>query len=164
MAGMEGEKQLIEQRIVLPSRARSRRAVRSFTAEGGRPVRPAGHRKTSFAKAVAGRLGWPFIEVFHSRLAAPDVAMSSALREAFATVMELEAAMIFIDEVEEIAGCRGESLRFRTRSDERIAQADTDVPPARRAIADLRDELGAVARPGVSAARQIRLHHPGRST
>jgi transitional endoplasmic reticulum ATPase len=32
--------------------------------------------------------------------------MASALREAFATVMELEAAVVFIDEVEEIAGSR----------------------------------------------------------
>jgi SpoVK/Ycf46/Vps4 family AAA+-type ATPase len=32
--------------------------------------------------------------------------MASALREAFATLMELEAAVVFIDEVEEIAGCR----------------------------------------------------------
>jgi SpoVK/Ycf46/Vps4 family AAA+-type ATPase len=67
---------------------------------------PPGTGKTSFAKAVAGRLGWPFVELFPSRLATPDVAMASALRDAFATLMELEAALVFIDEVEEIAGCR----------------------------------------------------------
>ncbi|MBV8291152.1 MAG: ATP-binding protein, partial [Mycobacterium sp.] len=67
---------------------------------------PPGTGKTSFAKAVAGRLGWPFVELFPSRLAAPDVAMASALREAFATLMELESAVVFIDEVEEIAGSR----------------------------------------------------------
>ncbi len=107
MAGMETEKQIIEQRIVLP-------LVEPETAAryGVSPPKavilfgPPGTGKTSFAKAVAGRLGWPFVELFPSRMAAPDVAMASALREAFATLMELEAALVFIDEVEEIAGCR----------------------------------------------------------
>ena len=107
MAGMEREKQLIEKRIVLP-------LVEPSTAAqyGVSPPKavilfgPPGTGKTSFAKAVAGRLGWPFVELFPSRLATPDVAMASALREAFATLMELEAAVVFIDEVEEIAGSR----------------------------------------------------------
>lgn len=107
MAGMETEKQIIERRIVLP-------LVEPNTAAeyGVSPPKavilfgPPGTGKTSFAKAVAGRLGWPFVELFPSRLATPDVAMASALREAFATLMELEAALVFIDEVEEIAGCR----------------------------------------------------------
>ena len=107
MAGMETEKQIIERRIVLP-------LVEPNTAAeyGVSPPKavilfgPPGTGKTSFAKAVAGRLGWPFVELFPSRLATPDVAMASALREAFATLMELEAAVVFIDEVEEIAGCR----------------------------------------------------------
>jgi transitional endoplasmic reticulum ATPase len=107
MAGMEVEKQVIERRLVLP-------LVEPGTASqyGVSPPKavilfgPPGTGKTSFAKAVAGRLGWPFVELFPSRLATPDVAMASALREAFATLMELDAAVVFIDEVEEIAGCR----------------------------------------------------------
>jgi SpoVK/Ycf46/Vps4 family AAA+-type ATPase len=107
MAGMEAEKQIIDQRIVLP-------LVEPNTAAryGVSPPKavilfgPPGTGKTSFAKAVAGRLGWPFVELFPSRLATPDVAMASALREAFATLMELESALVFIDEVEEIAGSR----------------------------------------------------------
>ena len=67
---------------------------------------PPGTGKTSFAKAVAGRLGWPFVELFPSRLAGPGVTMSTALREAFQGLMELESAVVFIDEVEEIAGSR----------------------------------------------------------
>lgn len=107
MAGMEAEKRVIERRIVLP-------LAEPHVAEkyGVSPPKavilfgPPGTGKTSFAKAVAGRLGWPFVELFPSRLAAPDIAMATALREAFVNLMELEAAVVFIDEVEEIAGSR----------------------------------------------------------
>jgi transitional endoplasmic reticulum ATPase len=107
MAGMEAEKRVIERRIVLP-------LAEPHLAEqyGASPPKavilfgPPGTGKTSFAKAVAGRLGWPFVELFPSRLATPDVAMSTALREAFVNLIELETAVVFIDEVEEIAGSR----------------------------------------------------------
>jgi len=107
MVGMEAEKQVVERRIVLPL------AEPDLAAQYGvSPLKavilfgPPGTGKTSFAKAVAGRLGWPFVELFPSRLATPDAAMSSALRDAFTTLMELESAVVFIDEVEEIAGSR----------------------------------------------------------
>ena len=107
MAGMEKEKQVIERRIVLP-------LTEPGVAEryGVSPPKavilfgPPGTGKTSFAKAVAGRLGWPFVELFPSRLAAPEVALATALRNAFTDLMELESALVFIDEVEEIAGSR----------------------------------------------------------
>lgn len=107
MAGMESEKQIIERRIVLPLTepdVAQRYAVSPPTSVI--LFGPPGTGKTSFAKAVAGRLGWPFVELLPSRLAAPDVAMAAALREAFTTLMELESVVVFIDEVEEIAGSR----------------------------------------------------------
>ncbi|GBE66516.1 hypothetical protein MFM001_29780 [Mycobacterium sp. MFM001] len=107
MAGMESEKQIIERRIVLPLTEPG--VAEQYGVSAPKAVilfGPPGTGKTSFAKAVAGRLGWPFVELFPSRLAAPDVAMAAALREAFMTLMELEAAVVFIDEVEEIAGAR----------------------------------------------------------
>jgi transitional endoplasmic reticulum ATPase len=107
MAGMESEKQVIERRLVLPLTEPD--AAQQYGVSPPKAVilfGPPGTGKTSFAKAVAGRLGWPFVELFPSRLAAPDVAMASALREAFTTLMELEAVVVFIDEVEEIAGSR----------------------------------------------------------
>ena len=60
----------------------------------------------SFAKAIASRLEWSFVEVFPSRLAATPGALAGALRDTFLTISELEHAVVFIDEVEEIASHR----------------------------------------------------------
>jgi transitional endoplasmic reticulum ATPase len=107
MAGMEAEKEVIERRIVLPLAEPN--LAEQYGVSPPKAVvlfGPPGTGKTSFAKAVAGRLGWPFVELFPSRLAGPEVAMTTALREAFVNLMELESAVVFIDEVEEIAGAR----------------------------------------------------------
>ncbi|MGI8874962.1 MAG: ATP-binding protein [Egibacteraceae bacterium] len=106
LAGMEREKALIERRVILP-------LARADLADhhGVRPPRaiilfgPPGTGKTTFAKGIASQLRWPFVELFPSRLAVGG-AQAAALREFFASIVEVDEVVLFIDEVEEIAATR----------------------------------------------------------
>ena len=108
VGGMQREKELLERRLVMP-------LAKPDMAEeyGVVPPKavvlfgPPGTGKTTFAKAIASRLEWPFVEVFPSRLAADPKGLAGALRETFLKISELEHAVVFIDEVEEIAAQRG---------------------------------------------------------
>ncbi|MFF3327079.1 ATP-binding protein [Streptomyces sp. NPDC002889] len=108
LAGMEREKEAIERRIVLPL-AEPALADRYGVAPPKAVILfgPPGTGKTSFAKAVASRLEWPFVELFPSRLASEGAGgLAASLRDTFAELAELETVLLFIDEVEEIAGVR----------------------------------------------------------
>lgn len=107
VGGMAAEKDLLERRVVMPL-ANAELADR-FGVVPPRSIilfGPPGTGKTTFAKAIASRLEWSFVEVFPSRLAAHPGGLAGALRETFTTISELEHAVVFIDEVEEIASHR----------------------------------------------------------
>lgn len=107
VAGMKREKQLLEERLVAPLAQQD--LADKFGVVPPRAVMlfgPPGTGKTTFAKAVASRLDWPFVEVFPSRLSGGPAGMAASLREIFEHIGQLENAVVFIDEVEEIASQR----------------------------------------------------------
>ena len=69
---------------------------------------PPGTGKTSLARGVAGRLGWPFIEVFPTQLGANPAEIASGVRQTFSQLRSVEHAVVFIDEVDEVASRRQE--------------------------------------------------------
>ena len=107
VAGMHAEKKIIDGRVVAP-------LADPTTAERVGVKAPAtvllfgppGTGKTTFAKAIAGRLGWPFIELLPSKLESGGDSMSSELRQAMTELLQLERAVVFIDEFDEIASAR----------------------------------------------------------
>jgi SpoVK/Ycf46/Vps4 family AAA+-type ATPase len=108
LGGMVREKELVERRVILPlANQELAGRVGLFPPRGIMLFGPPGTGKTTFAKGIASSLGWPFVELFPSRLAGESPAgLAYALRETFDLVGELDQVVVFIDEVEEIASAR----------------------------------------------------------
>lgn len=107
-------KQLVQKRIIRPlteedlSRKHGVVIPKALVFFG-----PPGTGKTHFVKAMAGFLGWWFIEIAPSMLMAEGVDKIGAnLRATMEKARRLEEAVIFIDEFEELAASRDEADRI----------------------------------------------------
>jgi transitional endoplasmic reticulum ATPase len=106
-------KQIVQRRIILPliqqdlSKKHGVVPPKTIIFFG-----PPGTGKTHFAKAIAGALSWWFIEIAPSMLMVDGTEKVGAnLRLIMEKSRNLEEAVIFIDEFEEIAGSRDEASR-----------------------------------------------------
>jgi SpoVK/Ycf46/Vps4 family AAA+-type ATPase len=107
-------KQIVEKRIVLPlteadlARKHGVSPPRTIIFFG-----PPGTGKTHFAKAIASRLQWWFIEVSPSDLMIDgEDRMGSNLKHLFEVTRNIDEVVVFIDEFEEIAGNRDNASRM----------------------------------------------------
>lgn len=113
LKGMEDSKEIIERRVILPL-AEPRLARRHGVATPRAVVLfgPPGTGKTTFAKGIASRLRWPFVEIHPSELATDGGdRQSAALAETFDGILALPSAVVFVDEVEDLASVRTEERR-----------------------------------------------------
>jgi transitional endoplasmic reticulum ATPase len=113
LKGLEEAKEIIEKRVILPlaePEMAARHAVsppRAIVLFG-----PPGTGKTTFAKGIASRLEWPFVEIQPSELAGEGPErQAKALAESFDRILGLPAAVTFVDEVEDLASLRHEKRR-----------------------------------------------------
>ena len=113
LKGMDQAKEIIERRVILPL------AEPVLTARHGvaapRAVvlfGPPGTGKTTFAKGIASRLQWPSIEIQPGELAGEGPErQAKLLAETFDQILDMPAAVVFVDEVEDIASVRGEERK-----------------------------------------------------
>ncbi|WP_131765110.1 GNAT family N-acetyltransferase [Candidatus Protofrankia californiensis] len=108
LAGMADGKRLVEQRLLLPIKENELAETYGVVTPTAMLLfGPPGTGKTSFARAVAARLEWPFVELLPSRLvAAGGGNLAAELRTAITDLMQVERVVVFIDEVDEIAQSR----------------------------------------------------------
>jgi SpoVK/Ycf46/Vps4 family AAA+-type ATPase len=107
-------KQIVEKRIVLPLTR-----IELAQKHGVTPPRtiiffgPPGTGKTHFARAIAGRLQWWYVEVSPSDLLVEgEDRLGANLKKLMEHARDLEEVVLFIDEFEEISGIRDQASRI----------------------------------------------------
>lgn len=113
LKGIDEAKEIIEHRVILPL-ANPEQAARHAVSPPRAVVLfgPPGTGKTTFAKGIASRLEWPFIEIHPPELAGEGPErQAKLLAEAFDRILELPSAVVFVDEVEDIASVRTEDRK-----------------------------------------------------
>jgi SpoVK/Ycf46/Vps4 family AAA+-type ATPase len=114
LRGLDEAKQIIERRVILPL-AEPRLAARHAVSPPKAIVLfgPPGTGKTTFAKGIASRLAWPFVEIEASEIAGEGPEREAKLlAESFARARtELATAVVFVDEVEDLAAARTEQRK-----------------------------------------------------
>ena len=113
LRGMEEAKEIIERRVILPLE-RPELADRHGVVSPKAIILfgPPGTGKTTFAKGIASRLQWPFVEIQPSEIGGEGAErQAKLLAESFARVAALAAAVVFVDEVEDLASLRHESRK-----------------------------------------------------
>ena len=108
LRGMDEAKEIIERRVILPL-AEPELAARHAVEQPKAIVLfgPPGTGKTTFAKGIASRLAWPFVEIQPSEIGAEGAErQAKLLAETFDRLLELPEAVVFVDEVEDIASIR----------------------------------------------------------
>jgi hypothetical protein len=114
LRGLDEAKQIIERRVILPL-AEPQLAARHAVSPPKAIVLfgPPGTGKTTFAKGIASRLAWPFVEIEASEIAGEGPEREAKLlAESFARARtDLTTAVVFVDEVEDLAAARTEQRK-----------------------------------------------------
>ena len=115
LKGMDELKQVIERRVILPLAEpdlASRHGVGSPKAIV--LFGPPGTGKTTFARAIASHLDWAFVEIQPGELAGEgEERQAKLLAERFDAILELDSAVVFVDEVEDLASMRHAERKVR---------------------------------------------------